>query len=161
VTNPGAAQELGIGPTFDELLEVTLAYVNTRVRPVPPMEARDVGMYFWRRKALDILENAIRQTGLPGLEAVPIPGDPACLETGHLKRFQWTGMRTDGKKCHTNRVPCHTDLEQQFADFLDRAGDVLRYFKNERFGFSVTYYENGRPRQYYPDFLVVVRDPRG
>jgi hypothetical protein len=46
-------------------------------------------------------------------------------------------------------------LEKRFADFLDRADDVIRYFKNERFGFSVTYFENNRPRQYYPDFIVV------
>jgi hypothetical protein len=37
------------------------------------------------------------------------------------------------------------------------ASDVLRYFKNERFGFSVTYYEGNRPRQYYPGFIVVTR----
>jgi hypothetical protein len=43
-------------------------------------------------------------------------------------------------------VPCHTDLEREFAIFLDKAPDVLRYVKNERFGFSITYYENSRPR---------------
>jgi hypothetical protein len=58
-------------------------------------------------------------------------------------------------------VPCHTNLEKQFADFLDRASDVVRYFKNERFGFSVTYYESNRPRQYYPDFIVSTRDADG
>jgi hypothetical protein len=56
-------------------------------------------------------------------------------------------------------VPCHTDLEKQFVEFLDRASDVVRYFKNERFGFSVTYYESNRPRQYYPDFIIVAREP--
>ena len=50
-------------------------------------------------------------------------------------------------------MPCHTDLEKRFADFLDSAKDVVRYFKNERLGFSVTYYESNRPRQYYPDFI--------
>jgi hypothetical protein len=25
----------------------------------------------------------------------------------------------------------------------------------------VTYYENNRPRQYYPDFIVITRDARG
>jgi hypothetical protein len=49
---------------------------------------------------------------------------------------------------------CHTDLEKQFSDFLDGADDVLRFMKNERFGFSVTYHESNRPRQYYPDFIV-------
>ena len=58
-------------------------------------------------------------------------------------------------------MPCHTDLEKQFADFLDRATDVVRYFKNERFGFSVTYYESNRPRQYYPDFIVAAREADG
>ena len=58
-------------------------------------------------------------------------------------------------------MPCHTDLEKQFAHFLDNAKDVLRYIKNERFKFSVTYYENNRPRQFYPDFIVTVRNDDG
>jgi hypothetical protein len=72
---------------------------------------------------------------------VPIAGDPEVLDTAYLRRFHWTGILAEGKKCHTNKVPCHTDLEKKFADFLDGASDVLRYFKNERLGFSVTYYE--------------------
>ena len=66
-----------------------------------------------------------------------------------------------GRKSHTNRAPCHTDLEKQFADFLDRSKDVVRWFKNERLGFSVTYYEGNRPRQYHPDFLVTAREGDG
>jgi len=58
-------------------------------------------------------------------------------------------------------VPCHSDLGKKFADFLDDANDVLRYLKNERFAFSVTYYEHNRPRQFYPYFIVVVRDKNG
>jgi hypothetical protein len=38
---------------------------------------------------------------------------------------------------------------------------VARYFKNERLGFSVTYYESARPRQYYPDFIVTTHDADG
>jgi hypothetical protein len=60
-----------------------------------------------------------------------------------------------------SKVPCHTDLEREFAEFLDRAPDVLKYVKNERFGFSITYYENNRPRQYFPDFIVQVRESSG
>ena len=29
-------------------------------------------------------------------------------------------------------MPCRTDLEKHFADFLDGAKEVVRYFKNER-----------------------------
>ncbi|MCB9898692.1 MAG: DEAD/DEAH box helicase family protein [Planctomycetes bacterium] len=164
-TNPGAAADLGIGPTFDELLDVSRRYLDSRVVTMEAAgvesDPRDVGIYYWRRQALDALDTAIRGAGSAGVEAVPILGSPEWLDTAHLRRFQWTGIVGDGKRCHTNKVPCHTDLEKRFADFLDRAKDVARYFKNERLGFSVTYYESNRPRQYYPDFIVAARDADG
>lgn len=164
-TNPGAAAELGIGPTFDELLEVSRRYLENRVVPLvvdgQRADTRDVGIYFWRQQARDILETAIRGAGAAGAQAVPILGSPEWLDSANLRRFQWTGLVAEGKRCHTNKVPCHTDLEKRFADFLDGATDVIRYFKNERLGFSVTYYESNRPRQYYPDFIVAARDQAG
>lgn len=164
-TNPGSAGELGIGPTFDELLEVSRRFLDSRVTPLEAgglkSDVRDVGIYYWRRQALDALDTAIRGAGTAGVEAVPILGNPEWLDSANLRRFQWTGMVADGKRCHTNKVPCHTDLEKRFADFLDGAKDVARYFKNERLGFSVTYYESNRPRQYYPDFIIVARAKDG
>ncbi|HET7550458.1 MAG TPA: S24 family peptidase [Gemmatimonadaceae bacterium] len=164
-TNPGSAGDLGIGPTFDELLDVSRRYLESRVVPLEvagqKSDVRDVGIYYWRRQALDVLETAIRGAGAAGVEAVPILGNPEWLDSANLRRFQWTGIVAEGKRCHTNKVPCHTDLEKRFADFLDRAKDVARYFKNERLGFSVTYYESNRPRQYYPDFIVAAREASG
>lgn len=164
-TNPGSAGELGIGPTFDELLDVSRRFLDSRVVPLEAgglkSDVRDVGIYFWRRQALDALDTAIRGAGAAGVEAVPILGNPEWLDTANLRRFQWTGIVAEGKRCHTNKVPCHTDLEKRFADFLDGAKDVVRYFKNERLGFSVTYYESNRPRQYYPDFVIAARDADG
>jgi type III restriction enzyme len=164
-TSPGSAAELGIGPTFEELLEVSRCYLDSRVVPLEvgglKSDIRDVGIYYWRRQALDALDTAIRGAGSAGIEAVPILGNPEYLDSAALRRFQWTGIVAEGKRCHTNKVPCHTDLEKRFADFLDRAKDVVRYFKNERLGFSVTYYESNRPRQYFPDFIVVARDTDG
>ena len=158
-TNPGVAADLGIGPTFDELLDVCRRYLDLRVTVLAvggrSSDPRDVGIYFWRRQVLDILENAIRGVGVAGVTPVPILGSPDWLDTSHLRRFQWTGILAEGKKSHTNKVPCHTDLERHFSNFLDTANDVVRFFKNERFGFSVTYYENNRPRQYYPDFIII------
>lgn len=165
VTNPGSAGGLGIGPTFDELLEISRRFLESRVLPLEVgglrSDVRDVAIYYWRRQVLDTLDTAIRGAGVAGVEAVPILGNPEWLDTANLRRFQWTGIVADGKRCHTNKVPCHTDLEKRFADFLDCAQDVLRYFKNERLGFSVTYYESNRPRQYYPDFIVAARDALG
>jgi type III restriction enzyme len=158
-TNPGSTADIGIGPTFDELLEVTRSYLDRRVVPLTVAGAasdlRDIGIYYWRQQVLDVLENAVRGAGDTGVKPVPILGKPDWLDSVALGRFQWTGIVAEGKRCHSTKVPCHTDLEKRFADFLDRADDVIRYFKNERFGFSVTYFENNRPRQYYPDFIVV------
>lgn len=164
-TNPGAAADLGIGPTFDELLDLSRRYLDSRVVTMKlggvESDLRDVGIIYWRQQALDSLETAIRGAGSAGVEAVPILGKPEWLDTAGLRRFQWTGIVANGKRCHTNKVPCHTDLEKRFADFLDEANDVVRYFKNERLGFSVTYYESNRPRQYYPDFIIAARDADG
>lgn len=164
-TNPGAAADLGFGPTFDELLDLSRRYLGARVQALEvsgrSSDLRDVGIYYWRRQALDVLENAVRGVDAGGVEPIPILGNPEWLDSANLRRFQWTGVLADGKRCHTNKVPCHTELEKKFSDFLDRATDVTRYFKNERFGFSVTYYEGNRPRQYYPDFIVVARGSDG
>jgi type III restriction enzyme len=156
-TNPDHADLLGTGPTFEELLQVSNDYVDKRVRAIPDSEQRDIGIYHWSRKALDILETAIREAPAT-TTPIPILGKPEYVDTEYFRRFQWTGICAEGKKSHANKVPCHTDLERQFADFLDRAKDVVRYVKNERLGFSVTYFENKRPRQYYPDFIIVARD---
>jgi type III restriction enzyme len=164
-TNPGSAAELGIGPTFDELLEVSQRYVDTRVTPMTvdgtSSDFRDIGIYFWRRQVFDLLETVIRGTGVGQAKPVPILGSPEWLDSDQLRRFQWTGIVAEGKRSHTTKVPCHTDLEKRFADFLDVAKGVVRYIKNERFGFSLTYYEANRPRQYFPDFIIFTRGDDG
>jgi type III restriction enzyme len=159
-TNPGAASDLGIGPTFEELLDFASEYVDQKIRAQGTSEVRDIGIYYWTRRALDVLETAIREAPI-GTAAVPILGTPDFLDSRNYRRKTWTGITTDGKKCHLSKVPCHTDLETSFAKFLDDARDVLRYMKNEYFGFSLTYYENNRPRQYFPDFIVAVTDKDG
>ena len=58
-TNPGSASDLGIGPTFDELLEVVRQYRQRRVQALGEADPRDVGIYYWRQQVLDVLENAI------------------------------------------------------------------------------------------------------
>ena len=70
-TNPGSAADLGIGPTYDELLEVTREYVQTRVTYPKNGDKRDIGIYNWRLQARDLLENAIR--GASGSGTSPCP----------------------------------------------------------------------------------------
>lgn len=153
-TNPGTPDDLALGPTFDELIEIVLKYFKTNLIAKETMDPRDVGIWYWRKGVLDILENGIRASA-SGVRGIPILGSPPWLDTALLPRFQWTGVVYKGKKTHTNLVACHNNLEGAFASFLDSDKSVLRYLKNERFGFSITYYEGNRPRQYYPDFIVV------
>lgn len=160
-TNPSGSDDLLKGPTFEELFDFASSYVDRRVRAIPDSEKRDIGIYYWSRQALNVLETAIREAPMGTYSALPILGKPEAIDTEALRRFQWTGIKAEGKKCHLNKVPCHSDLEKEFADFLDGAKDVVRYVKNERLGFSITYYENKRPRQYFPDFVVVVREAGG
>ncbi len=158
-TNPGGSG-LQIGPTFEEVLEVASDYVDRRIDAESPSLKEDVGIYYWTRRGLNVLDTAIRQAPV-GTAPVPILGQPDYLDTHSYRRKTWTGMVAEGKKCHFSKVPCHNKLESSFADFLDSAKDVIRYVKNEFFGFSLTYYENNRPRQYFPDFIVLVRGADG
>src|ERR1019366_4039747 len=75
-TNPGSAAELGMGPTFDELLDVTREYIQTRVTSPLNGDKRDIGIYKWRSEARDVLENAIRGAAGSGTAAVPILANP-------------------------------------------------------------------------------------
>lgn len=148
----------GTGPTFEELLDVTRAYLGSRLEVRSGTDARDVWIPVYRHKVLDILGTAIGASGAEGLSPLPLAGDPPVLDTGEMKQFRWVGPRAEGKKCHLSKIPCDSPLEAEFADFLDSATDVDRYVKNERLGFSVTYFESGRPRQYFPDFIVALED---
>lgn len=162
-TNPIDANGLAMGPVFDDLVELVLKYLGSNLDAIPRSDVRDVGVQYWRLKVLSILENAVRSTVQNGVQGVPVLGDPEWLDTSSMRRFQWTGIAYPGtktypNKTHTNLVPCHNELEQKFASFLDEAEDVISYVKNERLGFSLTYYEGNRPRQYYPDFIVAQKE---
>ena len=136
--NPGAAADLGVGPTFDELLECSRRYLDTRVVPMeaggvwsnPEMWASTTGVgRRWTRWTQPFVELGPRASG------GSYPRVARIARSGSTTAFQWTGIVAEGKRCHTNQVPCHTDLEKRFADFLDASKDVVRYFKNERLGF--------------------------
>jgi hypothetical protein len=63
-------------------------------------DVRDVGIYFWRRQALDTLENAIRGAGFAGVTPVPILGSPDWLDTG-----QPASLPVGGRACRRQEMP--------------------------------------------------------
>ncbi len=156
----GMQGDVLIGPTYDEVFEFVSAYIDQRVSTKGGALIQDIAIYYWLQRVENVLATAV--LGAPnGNVTVPIFFDPPELRTGNVSQFSWPAIVADGRKAHWSKVPCHTDLEKKFADFLDGAKDVLRYAKNERLGFSITYYENRRPRQYHPDFAVRVNDGDG
>jgi type III restriction enzyme len=60
------------------------------------------------------------------------------------------------KKTVFDKVPCDSDLERDFAQWLDQADDVLAFAKNETaIHFDMEYIsEKGGLRTYRPDFLI-------
>ena len=136
-TNPGSAAELGIGPTFDELLDVSRRYLDSRV---VPLEVGRRAERSARRRHLLLASagpgRARHRDSRVRARPVSRPCRSSARRSGSTRRTSAAssgpGIVADGKRCHTNRVPCHTDLEKRFADFLDGAKDVVRYFKNER-----------------------------
>lgn len=148
------------GPTFEEVLQFVTKWVDERVEAIGDSGPQDIAIYYWMLKARNILENAIREAPTASI-TIPIFGEPRMLKTTAVPEFKWTAVTAEGRKCEWNLVPCHTDLEAELSRFLDGAKDVIKYAKNERLGFSITYYENGRPRQYFPDFAALVKDEAG
>lgn len=74
--------------------------------------------------------------------------------------FPWSRPTLVAGKCVFNLVPCDNEFEKQFAQFLEKAEDVLRFAKlPEQFGFAIEYTDGaGNLRYYEPDFAVLTRD---
>jgi type III restriction enzyme len=70
----------------------------------------------------------------------------------------WT---TSPEKCHINLVPCDSGWETKFAQTLESMPNVKSYVKNQNLGFKIPYTFEGRPGNYYPDYLVRIDDGRG
>lgn len=90
---------------------------------------------------------------------VKISGDPYRLS--ETPEFSWRRHFTVADKTIFNVVACYNNFEADFAQFLDRAGDVKRFAKLcEWFtGFYVQYLKSsGALGTYYPDFVVVQKD---
>jgi type III restriction enzyme len=62
-------------------------------------------------------------------------------------------------KCHISHVVADTESwEQKLAHALEEMPEVVCYVKNQSLGFSIPYALDGQNRNYFPDFIVRVRD---
>jgi len=74
--------------------------------------------------------------------------------------FPWSRPTLAASKSIFNLVPCDNEFEKAFAQFLEKADDVLRFAKlPEQFGFVIEYTDNaGNLRYYEPDFVALTSD---
>lgn len=67
---------------------------------------------------------------------------------------------TKPDKCHVSHVVLDSDWEAKMAQSLEDMGEVAHYVKNQSLGFAIPYALNGEERNYYPDYLVRIKDGR-
>ena len=83
------------------------------------------------------------------------------IRVSETKPYATTRETVEADRTVFNRVPCDSELEKRFAQWLDaRADDVLAFAKNEpAVGFHVPYMSpSGGLRFYRPDFVVRTAD---
>ena len=98
-----------------------------------------------RKLVLDELEPQLLHTGRSLSETPPFP---------------WSRPTLAASKSIFNLVPCDNEFEKEFARFLEKADDVLRFAKlPEQFGFAIEYTDGvGSLRYYEPDFVTLIND---
>ncbi len=72
-----------------------------------------------------------------------------------------TTWQTSPEKCHINLVPCDSNWEAKFAGTLESMREVKAYAKNQSLGFKIPYTFEGKPGNYYPDYIVRIDEGRG
>ncbi|TAK66991.1 MAG: hypothetical protein EPO22_03315 [Dehalococcoidia bacterium] len=112
-----------------------------------------------KRLLFDTFVVAINEVSI---ESQTVALDPSWIRASNTNAFTTTRQCVDGMKTVFNLVPCDSQLEVDFARFLEGedAEDVLAYFKNETaVHFDIEYQGfAGGLRKYRPDFVVRAGD---
>jgi type III restriction enzyme len=98
-----------------------------------------------RKMVISELEPQLLHSGRPLSETPP---------------FAWSRATLAAKKSIFNLVPCDNEFEKEFALFLEKADDVVRFAKlPDQFGFAIEYTDGaGNLRYYEPDFVSLTKD---
>lgn len=149
------------GVLFPQLLRVVQRYVDDRVFVTPPNNRLDLWLSPYYGWAIERLKEAIRPAG-DNREGTELPeyerGQRRVGSTGDVDAWTSKSVREVGR-CHLNFLVAHTrEWEQSVAARLDRNTHVKAFVKNEFLGFAIPYIHNGQDHEYYPDFLVRLRD---
>lgn len=107
-----------------------------------------------------IYRTIVRSTeGEKALMPIMRPYDP----TGTTRYVDFDTIKpvypTSPEKCHISHVVADTETwEQKMAQTLEEMNEVICYVKNQNLGFTIPYTIEGNERNYYPDFIVRIKD---
>ncbi|WP_020602303.1 BPTD_3080 family restriction endonuclease [Spirosoma spitsbergense] len=145
---------------FSQLRDIVQEWYDTRVQllgETNPVYKRL--LYFWNQKTLaDHIQRGVMAASRDTSIILPI--------FNHYNRFGSTKYVTGNTskpvfetvKSHVNYVVADTESwEQIAAKTLEELPDVISYVKNAFLGFAIPYVNEGKERQYFPDFVARIQ----
>jgi type III restriction enzyme len=141
---------------FPQVLSVTRKYVDDYVHPIPPLKKIDVRNPPFYGRAVERIRPIVESsTAQPDAPEVPVyetgrgPGSTAEVDF-------WTSREVrEVLHSHVNCVVADTKVwEESAAYYIDTHPGVHSFVKNAGLGFAISYFHNGEPHDYVPDFII-------
>lgn len=156
------AQEVKLPSQFSVLVPKVREFLESRafgekVDLSDPTMVKAIGSNVAQYVTVKTFVEVLRKIAVSELEPQLLHAGRALSETSP---FPWSRPTLAAGKCVFNLVPCDNEFEKEFARFLQRAEDVLRFAKlPDQFGFSIDYTDgNANLRYYEPDFVALTKD---
>jgi type III restriction enzyme len=141
---------------FPQLARVVQRFVTEKVIPEPPAERTHVFLSPYYGWVIERLAGAIH----PDIASGEVPELPIFEKnrgegsTGEVDF--WTSREVrEVVRSHVNYVVADTKVWEQSAAYLiDTHPAVDAFVKNAGLGFAISYFHNGEPHDYEPDFII-------
>jgi type III restriction enzyme len=154
----------GLTLEFATLAPLVEQYLQERVFGETVDLADEFVRRFLRREDV---RNAVASALAPALgeltaERAPIALEPKAIKLSDTAPFLWRREHLACQKTIFNFVASFNAFESEFAEFLDRCDDVLRFTALAGVDFFLPYVKpSGATGKYYPDWAVVQEDGSG
>ncbi len=156
------AQEVKLPSQFSVLVPKVREFLENRafgekVDLSDPTIVKAIGSNVAQYVTVKTFVEVLRKIAVSELEPQLLHAGRALSETSP---FPWSRPTLAASKCVFNLVPCDNEFEKEFARFLERAEDVLRFAKlPDQFDFSIDYTDGHANLRYYePDFVALTKD---
>jgi len=147
---------------FPQVLGIVRAYVNTRIDFIGVVQPEEIGLGVYRTTIESRLIAAIRPADEEGEQPLlPVLNDMAGIGSTDISPFLTVKTCIPTTKSHLSHAVIDSGWEGQVANALDESPKVHSWVKNLRLGLEVPYQHQGKPHQFVPDFVAVLRGKAG